>query len=201
MYLVRWVRRQFGWGGKCGWHVMNRLLLCYYTWLSVWLSIACKNKHNRTGCFREPNRGHKWGLWYLVIRREEGNDHEAIQRECSRGLQGTESVWVYFFPNLFFIMFFSPRWQPVDFPMLQAFFPLKTDRQEVEETCDCFIYKTEGFLDSTKSLMSCLGDKTETRNTRKISPFFRTICNPSGIDLTFKHFVMGKQLQAIHSMS
>lgn len=46
---------------------------------------------------------------------------------AGEGFKGTESVFLSYFC---FIMFFSPRWQPVDFPVLQAFFPSKTDRQE-----------------------------------------------------------------------
>lgn len=50
---------------------------------------------------------------------------------AGEGSQGTESV---FWSHFQIIVFFSPRRQPVDLPVLQAFFPSNTDRRESMRT-------------------------------------------------------------------
>lgn len=56
---------------------------------------------------------------------------------AGEGSEGTESVFLSYF-----IVFFSPRRQPVDLPVLQAFFPSNTDKARVDEdTRDCYLCK------------------------------------------------------------
>lgn len=101
-----------------------------YTWLSLIKLHMQKQRKTELGVLGGSNGDQVkclilchvglGGMWEMAVKPSRGNAGE--------GFKGTESVFISFF--YCFIMFFSPRWQPVDFPVLQAFFPLKTDRRE-----------------------------------------------------------------------
>lgn len=96
-----------------------------------------KNKQKRTGCFQGGSQGSKVRFLLLSIRREVGSHLKGMKRRFSRGQSER------FLSLSCFIMFFSPRWQPVDFPVLQAFLPLKNRMARGDEET-CALYKLKG---------------------------------------------------------
>lgn len=127
------MRKRIGVGGRVGDKVWtNKYSDSVIILGCLWWSVTCKNKENRTGCFLGGGGGANGDQVKCLIFSHAGQEGggkrpwshlEGMQARASKG----QSQWFYRFH---FIVFFSPRWQPVDFPVLQAFFPSKTDRRE-----------------------------------------------------------------------